>query len=667
MNLKRILAVVLIFSFCGFIFAQTEEAPSLISNEHVADKSQANVSVDVDDEIYDILLNARTKGYCKPLSNYKPYTESYILQVLEEIEDSLSKLNSDKYWVRTEKEIIQQQKKRFIHVVKGLDINNLEYSATSPVKGFPATMFFQSEVDFFGSGGIYDRTENDAFGFDLYYYLNIFGKISSFLNYRTKAYLGFSDMPITQVGNDYVIGYWWRDTDFEPVTGPNPNGGDYPPARTINTFKNYTVLPYLYKKPWCGSVYYLSNMTASGLEGWPVELSLAFGMEGEITASFFNDNLLIRFGRYSHDLASMDKNSSLVLNSMAFPFLGFDMHIKLTDFFSFDTVTGWMEFPNQAYINRNAFYDPSTSNNTDSHDRGDEWYFQNLYTVKSMNFDFKYFHFDLGSSCIYPKRFELGYMFPLIDCVIYQNSLGDFDNLGLFTNLKGILPGVGYIWLSGFLDEMNKPNAKFWERTRCMLAYQGGIRTVIPSLPFGNLSFRYTKVEPYCYTHTLLAYHPYTDNYAAESYTNNGACLGYYMPPNSDEFLLDFNFKPSKESSLGLSYQLARHGTDWGSGSVIGSNLYSELTYGGRDKLRKYFLYDGTYEWTSTVNLYGEYSFTQLPFPLKINASIAYIYDWFTGVENNGQKNDSFKYISTDEYKPYGGVILSLGLKLFEK
>ena len=648
----------------AFLTAQNNNEPDLITDSVEISQSQANISVDVDDEIYNILLNAQAKGYCRPLSNLKPYTESYILQVLDEIEESLSKYNSDKYWVRTEKEIISKQKKRFIHTVKGLEINNLEYSAISSVKAFPATVFFQNQLDFFGSGGLYDRTENDGFGFDSYYYLNIFGQITSFLNYRTKAYVGLSKMPLTQTGDDYIIGYWWRDTDFEPVPG---NDDEY--VRTVNTFKNYAVLPYVYKKPWCGSVYYLSNITASGLEGWPVEPSLAFGMEGEITASFFNDNLLLRFGRYSHELAAMDKNSSLVLSNMAFPFLGIDMHIKLTDFFSFDTVTGWMEFPNQEYINRNAFYDNTdkTHPKNDSHDRGDEWFFQNLYTVKSMNFDFKYFHFDLGSSCIYPKRFELGYLFPLVDCVMYQNSLGDYDNLGLFTDIKGIWPGVGYVWLSGFLDEMNKPNAKFWERTRCMLAYQGGFKTIIPSLPFANLSFRYTKVEPYCYTHTLLAYHPYTDNYAAESYTNNGACLGYYMPPNSDEFLLDFNFKPTASSSAGISYQLARHGTDWGSGSVIGSNLYSELTYGGRDKLRKYFLYDGTYEWSSTINLYGEYEFTKLPFPLKVNASLAYIYDWFTGVENNGQKNDSFKFVSNDEYKPYGGVILSLGLKLFEK
>ena len=51
-----------------------------------------------------------------------------------------------------------------------------------------------------------------------------------------------------------------------------------------------------------------------------------------------------------------------------------------------------------------------------------------------VNLDFERLHFDFGSTVVWPKRFELGYAFPLIDNVIYQNNVGDNDNQGLGYN-----------------------------------------------------------------------------------------------------------------------------------------------------------------------------------------------------------------------------------------
>ncbi len=127
-----------------------------------------------------------------------------------------------------------------------------------------------------------------------------------------------------------------------------------------------------------------------------------------------------------------------------------------------------------------------------------------------------------------------------------------------------------------------------------------------------------------------------------------------------------FNFKPNAASHVGLTYQLTRHGTDWGSGSTIGSNLYSELTYKDRSSLKKYFLYDGTYEWTSTISLYGSYDLSSFIVPMKAGISLGYIFDWFTGVANNGVKNNSFHYISNSEYKPANGLVMSIDFTIFK-
>lgn len=630
--------------------------------------SMANITVDVNDEIYSILNIAETKGYCKPLASVKPYSESYILKKLDEILDFLYNTTSESYVTKTEKQIIEQQKLRFIHTIDGIDLKNLQISVSNNSEKFPITFFATDYLDSFISSGFYDNSSLNSIGYDVFDYGLLYGKITDYISYRTKVFMGLTKMPLVPMGDDYVIGQWWNN-NFTVDTEEKK-------TRTINTYKNYATFPYSYKKPWAGSIYYLSNVTASGLEGWPIVNSFAFGMEGEIHSSLLDDSLQIGIGRYSRELASMDKNSSLVLNKTAQPFFGIDLHVKMTNFLSFNEVVGFLEAPNQSYINENAWYNWTDTNNNNEidedekytdHGRTDFLYFQNLYVAKSLKFDFKYLHFDFGSSVVFPKRFELGYAFPMIDCVVYQNSLGDYDNLSLFANIKGIIPGKGYIWGSAYLDEMNKLNTNIFEKTRCMFSYQGGIKSYIPILPFGNVSFRYTKVEPYCYTHNIVLYTPYTSYPVAESYTNNGYCLGYYMPPNSDEFLFDFNCKPSQYSYVGFYYQLTRHGTDWGTGSVQGSNLYSELTLGTRENLRKYFLYDGTYEWTSTICLYGSYNFKQFNVPIKLNLSLGYTFDWFTAVENNGEKNDSYYYINNNEYTAYKGIIGSISITISKK
>ena len=656
MNKKRVFLLGCLFCLKSFL---------LFANDY---NSMANITVDLNDEIYSILRIAQTKGYCYALSSNKPYSESYILRTLDEILSNLDKLDSTSYSVKVEKQIIEQQKKRFIHTIDGVDFKNLQISTSNKSEKFPISFFATDYLETFTSGGAYNDNSLNSVGYDIFDYGLLYGKITNYISYKTKVFMGLTKMPLSQLGSDYVIGQWW-DTNYKVDTT-----GDL--SRTINTYKNYSVFPYSYKKPWLGSIFYLSNINANGLEGWPFVNSFAYGMDGEIHSSLFDDKLQLGIGRYSRDFASMDTKSSLVLNEMAQPFFGMDVHLQLTDFISFDEIFGFLEPPNQSYINSNAWYYWSDENNNGKidedekytdHGRTDFFFFQNLFVTKSINFDFKYFHFDFGSSVVFPKRFELGYAFPLIDCVVYQDSLGDFDNLSLFTNIKGILPNKGYLWFSAYLDELNKFNTNIFEKTRCMFSYQAGIKSYIPFLPFGNVSFRYSKIEPYCYTHNIVCYNPYSNHPIAESYTNNGYSLGYYMPPNSDEFLFDFNFKPSQYSYLGLYYQLTRHGTDWGSGSVPGSNLYSELTLGTRENLRKYFLYDGTYEWISTICLYGSYNFYHLNIPIRFNFSLGYVFDWFTAVENNGQKNATYYKIDTTEYKNYHGFIGSIGISISKK
>ena len=45
--------------------------------------AQTNVSVSVNDPVYDFIELAETKGLCKKLNGYKPYTKNQIVKILE--------------------------------------------------------------------------------------------------------------------------------------------------------------------------------------------------------------------------------------------------------------------------------------------------------------------------------------------------------------------------------------------------------------------------------------------------------------------------------------------------------------------------------------------------------------------------------------------------------
>ena len=366
--------------------------------------------------------------------------------------------------------------------------------------------------------------------------------------------------------------------------------------------------------------------------------------------------------RQKREWGAMDTDSSLVLNSHARPFLAAEATFNPFDFISLSTLTGILEMPNQDYMNDNAWY-LIDEDGKKTQDWEDGHFFQNAFSMIIVNLDFERLHFDFGSTVIWPKRFELGYAFPLIDNVIYQNNVGDNDNLALFTDIKFKIPRIGSIWFSGYLDEIISPTTKFWRKTRAMFAFQAGTKVNIPFLPFTTASFRYTKVEPFCYTHNSVNYTPWYRQYISVSYTNNGENLGYYLAPNSDEFNFQVESTPTPYLNCGFQYQLIRHGVDWGSGAGIGNNNYSELVNGRRrGELDKYFLRDGTYEWTSIVAVHCDYNLRQFNVPITVNAGLGYIFDWFTAIDGEPGKKTSYSKINNDEYSEKNGVVINLGM-----
>lgn len=614
--------------------------------------SQTNTSVGLDDDIYKLLDYAQLKGYISSLPYQKPYTNEQIKNAFNFVLDNNEELSD------YERQIFYDAVLKTENINKKNETkNNILHSRLSngEESQFPITFVYDFSVSTAVSGGLYTKVDYSQFGFDIMPELNFLGDFSNYISWNFNAIGDITRMPLIELGDYYCGKDWYNESENQK-------------NRTVKKFINTSYLPYSYKRPWDAKVYYFTNLSTTGLEGWPQELSLALNMTGEIRASFFDNKLNFGFGRIYREVAGMDNGSSLVLNSNARPFTAFEMQASPFSFLRYSFIVGSLEYPSQSYLNKNWY--PDESNNDDS------YYFQNNYTINMVDLDFKYLHIDFGSSVVWPNRFAFGYMFPLANFVEYQNHLGDADNLQMFGDIKLKYPGLGEIWASLFLDELDlstviKKDA--FTYTRDMFAYQVGIKYIIPKLPFASLSLRYTKIEPYCYTHHSINYTPWFNHYISQNYTNDGYCLGYYLDPNSDELRLDFNIIPVQNLNCNFTYQFIRHGADYGSQQVPGSSLYSEMSPSGRSDFRKYFLHDGAYSWMHIINFGSNYT-TKTKYPVTIYANIGLLYSFYTMIDSKNYTTDGnaencnfstqFFVVNNDEYPTVFGTVLTLGVKV---
>ena len=671
--MKKLLLLPILF-LCGLLYAQT------------------NVTVSLDNDVYNLLQNLELRGYCSALSPVKPYTEKYIVEKLEEAAEYLEE-NSEEDQLAAQKKIIADVLESFEHE-EGLDKLALSFRKEGDVFGLPVSIEINDNFNTEFSYGFYNDSDINTLAFNIYNVVDFSGDIGEHLSWRNQTFLGASKVPLTKVG-EYDIGYWYASTYNTHINDKGEveyNDYSQPCQQTpryIKIFKNYAYLPYSYNKFWDGSVYaFEDGINSGGLGPWPNKASLAFGMKGEIRGVFLNDVVEVAAGRINREWAGMDNGASLVLNAKARPFFAGELILRPFKWLSVKTLTGVLEMPNRSDMLSEAFY-PVDENGHDIREKldnqeynDDEYkdyrFFQNAFSMGEIDIDFQYLHVDLGSTCVWPKRFEIGYSFPLIDRVVYQNDVGDYDNLSLFGNMKIRYPGVGYGWFSFYLDELSNFVTKFWKNSRAMYAFQVGGKIALPdAIPYGTFSFRYTKLEPFCYTHQSINGTPWYSSYINENYSNNGYSLGYYLQPNSDEFLLNVDCKPNAASTAAFQYQLIRHGADYGPQSVPGSNLYSELPRRGRGDLRKNFLLDGAYEWSHIWTLSGSYKInTRLPVKVWANAGV--IYDYFTTIEGESVsiyedldrfsvEEDNFHVNKEPYYKDTVGAVVTVGITLFGK
>ena len=603
----------------------------------VSVSAQTHTSVSLNSHIYYILEQAELRGLCSPLSGFRPYTRNVVLKAISEV---MSPENAGKLRA-AELEILEQYYKTYSLPEAGLDTQRGLYRSETTL-GENDTLFstnigigFDAQV----YDGFYIPSNENYIDFEIWASVYLNGDLGKNVSYEMSAEAG-----LFRVQRDYY--------------GTSPNYYDGFDMGDDSEYQYYdldiygnplTHFPFTYRKRWDGSVHHLDNL--SGFTSWPSEASVGYNILGEFSSSFMEDKLILRFGRTTHDWGTAPLGSSLSLNQAARPFLAFEAEFAPFSWLRIGTMTGILEFFNEKGEKPSAMT------------------FQNAYSTSMIQLSYEnYLFLDIGETVVWPKRLELGYLFPFTSAMIYQHNSGDFDNMALFLNLRAQYPGIGNIWFSFFLDESNFEERSY-ELDRHMAAYQTGINLTLPFLAFSSVKFSYTRINPYTYTHNRNQ-NPWYHIPMETSYTNNGVSLGYYLPPNSDEFKVRFTTMPANNLVTYLQYQLIRHGADYGEKAVDGSNLRSELDPWYRSEnpiLRRYFLQDGAYQWLNVIMLGAEW---RLPtFPMAIFAEGGVNISYFTDIEGPANSGEPSPYyiIDTDEYPKSTGFIFMLGIKFFPK
>ncbi len=290
-----------------------------------------------------------------------------------------------------------------------------------------------------------------------------------------------------------------------------------------------------------------------------------------------------------------------------------------------------------------------------------------MLTLRTVEFHpLSWLDFSFGEAAIWVKRFELGYLNPFMLSTFYQAVSGDTDNLLVHGSLSLNLPSAK-LYGNLVVDEIGSqgsraPDMKFSEYLKNIYAFSTGVQIAIPFLPFTMLSFQYTKIEPYCYTH-YDQLSPHQGSPVRINFTHQGYNIARSLPPNSDESLVRIDTVPLPGMDGRLEYRLIRHGNNVYGYGDINRNWYEIQTELGT--LKKDFLNDGVYDISHLASVEIGYQFKSLP--IRLEASYQFSYTYWIG---NGYESaiDDLFWTTRELEAPLENVvkhIFSIRLELF--
>ncbi len=396
----------------------------------------------------------------------------------------------------------------------------------------------------------------------------------------------------------FNVGYMGIKNDFLDVISYNINIGV-----TLDIINPDAFEPYTFTKRYdgfhitFGEDKYHSGEKADGF---------AFSSLPELGVSLFDDSLYLGLNRVRRNWG--EGISSLLLAESGRPIFGFDYKWKMNKYITLSGLVGSL----------------GNANGTGDNDSQNKNITSHYLEIKPC----KYLDLVLFDTAIWGKRAEVGYLF-LLPTFITQQIVGDVDNIAMGGTITGRYPGIGKVYFSLFIDEMeNDEWANFFHHNKNMYAWNAGIKTIIPKIPFGTFSFQYTKIEPYCYAHYEQRYPNYGDTLIDINFTNDNENIAYNLPPNSDQFLFNISAKPAPGLTTILNYSFVRHGDNPGDTSKVQGDIDAPLDFAEHHAgniEEKDFLNDGIYEYIHTVSAEAYYNFYSLPIFLEVKLGYSFV------------------------------------------
>jgi hypothetical protein len=536
--------------------------------------AQTHNSIPLGSPVYQVLDNAVQRGILPILPSARPYSRSTVLKYLKELREQEGRFSA------AENTLINGFIAEYSETVLP-DWKTAGYGSQGPLG--PVIFGFGETSEIRGNIG-----NPDNFQMTNQFYAVLEGDMASWFSYKSLLGITFD-----QLAPDFM-----HETSFVD--------GQY----TIG--EAGTFAPYHFSKDWNGFHISLDNhLRGTTYDDW----GIGFIFKDEMTAQFFDNNLTLRLGSIRREWGQGD--GSLNLSGTARPFQGLETHIRFAPWvnlsFLFGSLGDW-------------FQEKETKDGDITSDSE-----QKMYSVQTLELmPFRWLYFGVTGTVVWGKRFEIGYLNPLILGVLYQNNQGDFDNVGLSVQATAVVPYAGKLSAAIFIDETQSFD---FTGARNIMSFQFGLETPVPVLPFASITLQYTKIEPFCYAHYSEDDYSFSSNPVSMAYTNDGENLAYYLPPNSDEILVRFECLPYPDITGSLTYKLIRHGTNSldAAGNPVPGLFYGDIgipldydyweNTGYEDKA---FGEDGVYDWTHMVSLKAEYRFRKYPVTLSAEYLFSY-------------------------------------------
>jgi len=334
-------------------------------------------------------------------------------------------------------------------------------------------------------------------------------------------------------------------------------------------------------------------------EGKPVKDELTAGMiyHSELNGSWFDGAL--QFSINNQRRAWGHDQSNLVLSSTARRFPGFELKIHPASWIRYSYLTGSLfSYANQSVNYREQIY---------GYDLGEV---QKMFTYQILEFiPTKWLQISAAGGNIWSKRLELAYLVPFVMPQFTQIDVGDHDNLTMYFDVATIIPTVGKIWGSFFVDEFDfKTSGKLMKMPHNRYAWQMGWKSNILSgiIPGTTSTLKYTKLSPFVYTHyPETDFNTFGDRPLDLTYTHDEFNLGFNLPPNSSELNWKLENIALPDLVLSLDNKLKIHGTnDLSSTNIyqMYGDVYRQFYEEPNRAMVKYpyadFTKDGIYDWT---------------------------------------------------------------------